>query len=61
MELRLPSEEEAERMAAMAKAKYGYSPGAAVYRSGVWALVPRRARAWSEFPTDATRYVFDQA
>ena len=59
--LRLPSADEAERMSAAAKAKYGYSPGAAVYRSGVWALQPRRARAWSEFPADATRYVFDPA
>ena len=60
MTLRMPSAAEAERMDAAAKAKYGYSPGAAVYRSGVWVLSPRRARAWSSYPADATRFVFDQ-
>ena len=58
--MRMPSAADADRMAATAKAKYGYSPGAAVYRSGVWALVPRRARAWSSYPADATRFVFGQ-
>lgn len=57
---RMPSPAEADGMAAAAQAKYGYTSGAAVYRSGVWALVPRRARAWSSYPADATRFVFDQ-
>jgi hypothetical protein len=28
------------------------------YTAGVWSLRPQRARAWSGFPTDATRFLF---
>jgi hypothetical protein len=48
----------ARRLAAASKAKYGYAPAAEAYTAGVWALGPERARAWSAFPTDATRFRF---
>jgi hypothetical protein len=53
-----PSAELGRRLHEASKAKYGYSPGAEAYGAGVWALRPSRARAWSTFPTDATRFVF---
>jgi Pyridoxamine 5'-phosphate oxidase len=48
----------ARRLAAASKAKYGYGPSPELYAEGVWELRPQRARAWSNFPTDATRFVF---
>jgi hypothetical protein len=48
----------ARRLAAASKAKYGYGPSAELYAEGVWELCPQRARAWTSFPTDATRFVF---
>jgi Pyridoxamine 5'-phosphate oxidase len=54
----LPEPELARRLAAASKDKYGYAPPAAMYSAGVWALRPERARAWSAFPTDVTRFRF---
>jgi hypothetical protein len=53
-----PPPELARRLAAASRAKYGYTPGPEAYRAGVWALHPDRARAWSAFPSDATRFRF---
>jgi hypothetical protein len=48
----------AGRLAAASTAKYGYGPPEAAYAAGLWALRPDRARAWSEFPADVTRFRF---
>jgi hypothetical protein len=53
-----PSPELVRRLVAASRAKYGYSPPADAYAAGVWALRPDRARAWSSFPTDVTRFRF---
>jgi hypothetical protein len=58
MEREKPSPDMARRMAASSKAKYGYPTNSETYAAGVWGLRPERARAWSSFPTDATRFVF---
>ena len=46
------------RLVAASRAKYGYGPPEGAYAAGVWALRPARARAWSAFPTDVTRFRF---
>ena len=48
----------AGRLAAASKSKYGYGPPEAAYAAGRWSLRPDRARAWSAFPNDVTRFVF---
>jgi Pyridoxamine 5'-phosphate oxidase len=53
-----PSPELADRLMAASKAKYGYTPPPNAYAEGAWALRPERARAWSAFPTDVTRFRF---
>ncbi|HEV8426108.1 MAG TPA: pyridoxamine 5'-phosphate oxidase family protein [Actinomycetes bacterium] len=53
-----PTLELAGRLAAASKAKYGYAPTLEMYAGGVWGLRPRRARAWTGFPGDATRFRF---
>jgi Pyridoxamine 5'-phosphate oxidase len=53
-----PSPELADRLKAASKAKYGYGPPDAAYAAGLWSLRPDRARAWSAFPTDVTRFRF---
>jgi Pyridoxamine 5'-phosphate oxidase len=58
MRLETPSPELADRMVAASRAKYGYAPPPGAYTAGAWALRPERARAWSAFPTDATRFRF---
>jgi hypothetical protein len=60
MRLETPSPELVRRLVAASKAKYGagYGPGPEAYAAGVWALRPDRARAWSAFPTDVTRFRF---
>jgi hypothetical protein len=58
MGLVTPPPELVDRLAAASRAKYGYAPPDGAYRAGVWALRPDRARAWSAFPTDATRFRF---
>ncbi len=54
----VPPAEQARRLLEASKAKYGYGPPPEAYRAGVWALWPERARAWSAFPTDVTRFRF---
>jgi hypothetical protein len=54
----VPSPELAGRLRAASKAKYGYGPPEGAFEAGVWALRPARARAWSAFPTDVTRFRF---
>jgi hypothetical protein len=54
----VPPPELAARLAAASKAKYGYGPPEAAYAAGLWSLRPDRARAWSAFPTDVTRFRF---
>ena len=51
------SADQAEKLAAGSRAKYGYGDSA-VYRSPVWRVTPQRVLAWTKFPTDATRFVF---
>ena len=58
MERVVPPAEQTRRLMAASKAKYGYGPPEAAYAAGLWALRPERARAWSAFPTDATRFRF---
>jgi Pyridoxamine 5'-phosphate oxidase len=53
-----PPAELTSRLMAASKAKYGYGPPPEAYAAGIWALYPERARAWSAFPTDVTRFRF---
>ena len=46
------------RLAAASQAKYGYGQDAAAY-AGALDLSPRRVRAWTTFPRDATRFRFE--
>jgi hypothetical protein len=55
----VPSPEDAARLAEASNAKYGYGTKPEEYADGVWTLRPRRALAWTSFPTDCTRFVFD--
>lgn len=54
-----PSAEGAKRLAEANKKKYGYPTSPDQYSSGVWGLEPRRVLAWTSFPKDATRFLFD--
>jgi Pyridoxamine 5'-phosphate oxidase len=54
----VPPPELAGRLVTASKAKYGYGPPEAAYAAGLWSLPPDRARAWSAFPTDVTRFRF---
>jgi hypothetical protein len=58
MRREVPSPELAGRLRAASRAKYGYEPPEGSYEAGVWILRPERARAWSAFPTDVTRFRF---
>jgi Pyridoxamine 5'-phosphate oxidase len=61
VELAKPSPELAAHLAGLANAKYpeyGITFDADSYRDP-FVLRPRRALAWSSFPTDATRYRFE--
>jgi hypothetical protein len=58
MRREVPSPELARRLIAASKAKYGYAAPAEAYTAGLWVLRPERARAWSAFPTDVTRFRF---
>jgi hypothetical protein len=58
-----PAPELAERLAAASNQKYaayGYRNDARAYADAL-ALYPRRVLAWSTFPADATRFVFEPA
>ena len=57
-EIQKPSPDQARRLVAASKAKYGYAPPAKAYRSGVWTLLPERVLAWTELHVDATRFLF---
>ena len=54
----VPDDAGAERLAAAAKAKYGYGQPASTYRQGVWRFVPDKVIAWTALPRDATRFRF---
>ncbi|HEY6812252.1 MAG TPA: pyridoxamine 5'-phosphate oxidase family protein [Propionibacteriaceae bacterium] len=54
-----PSRSDAQRLAAAATAKYGYSESAASYLAGVWRLQPLKVLAWTQLYVDATRFRFD--
>ncbi len=56
-----PSTTVAKRLAAAAKAKYGYSQSAASYQEGVWRLQPVKVLAWTTLYVDATRFRFSEA
>ena len=60
--LAMPSQELAQHLADLANVKYahyGITFDASSYRDP-FALHPRRVLAWSSFPTDATRFAFDE-
>jgi Pyridoxamine 5'-phosphate oxidase len=57
----MPSQSVAQRLAAAARAKYGYSDSAASYQAGVWRLQPVKVLAWTQLYLDATRFRFDAA
>lgn len=54
-----PSAQGAQDLVAASNTKYGYAPPVEAYLSGVWALRPRRAMAWTDLTVDATRFLFD--
>ena len=54
-----PTPADAKRLADANKKKYGYPTSASQYTSGVWGLKPKRVLAWTSFPKDATRFLFD--
>lgn len=54
----VPPREQAERLAAEAKRKYGYPVTADTYVQGVWAVKPTRVIAWTAYPSDVTRFTF---
>jgi hypothetical protein len=56
-----PSNAVAQRLAAAAKAKYGYPQSAASYQEGVWRLQPVKVLAWTTLYLDATRFRFEAA
>jgi hypothetical protein len=56
-----PPESDAQRLAAAATAKYGYSQSAASYLEGVWRLNPVKVLAWTTLYVDATRFRFEAA
>jgi nitroimidazol reductase NimA-like FMN-containing flavoprotein (pyridoxamine 5'-phosphate oxidase superfamily) len=53
-----PSTEQATLLAELSNQKYGYDMHPEAYAKGVWALRPRRALAWTDFPKDCTRFLF---
>jgi hypothetical protein len=53
-----PSRAVAQRLAATARAKYGYAQSAASYQEGVWRLQPAKVLAWNTLYVDATRFRF---
>jgi len=56
-----PPKTVARRLAAAAKAKYGYAQSAASYQEGVWRLQPVKVLAWTTLYVDATRFRFEAA
>ena len=56
-----PSKTVAQRLAAAATAKYGYSQSAKAYLAGVWRLQPAKVLAWNQLYVDATRFQFEAA
>jgi Pyridoxamine 5'-phosphate oxidase len=54
-----PSRTVAQRLAAEAKAKYGYAQSAKSYLAGVWRLEPVKVMAWTRLYLDATRFRFE--
>jgi nitroimidazol reductase NimA-like FMN-containing flavoprotein (pyridoxamine 5'-phosphate oxidase superfamily) len=56
-ELIAPSRDDAERLAAASKSKYGWG-SIDSYLSGVWLLRPTRVLAWNALNRDATRFNF---
>jgi len=55
----VPTDGQVRRLVAASSDKYGYAAPPEAYAAGVWALRPRRVFAWTRFPADATRFVFD--
>ena len=55
----VPSHDQAKALAALSQRKYGYAPSAEAYAVGVWHVPALRVLAWSTFPNDATRFVFE--
>jgi hypothetical protein len=56
----LPPEKADRILAGYAKYKPGYTADPANWaQGGLWELRPIKAFAWTTFPTDMTRYTFD--
>ena len=53
-----PPQETAERLSEASQVKYGFGPPPSTYLGGVWELSPARVLAWTDLPTDATRFLF---
>lgn len=56
-----PAPDLAKRMADASRKKYGYGLDASGYEKGVLTLLPRRVLAWTAFPKDATRFLFQKS
>jgi hypothetical protein len=54
--LTTPSSEQAQTLAALSKAKYGFAAPVEAYMAQIWLLSPTRVLAWDNFPKDATRF-----
>ena len=55
----IPTPEVAKRLAEATRTKYGYPTSPDDYAGGAWSLEPKRVFAWTSFPTDCTRFVFE--
>jgi hypothetical protein len=54
----VPSRTQATALAELSRKKYGYAPPVESYVGGIWHVPAIRVLAWSDFPKDATRFVF---
>ncbi|MET4637189.1 pyridoxamine 5'-phosphate oxidase family protein [Mycetocola sp. 2940] len=54
----VPKRAHALALAELSRKKYGYAPPVEAYADGVWHVPALRVLAWSDFPKDATRFVF---
>ena len=53
-----PDQPTVQRLIAVSREKYGYSPPADAYAGGVWRFRPSKVMAWTSLPVDATRFRF---
>jgi hypothetical protein len=58
--LTTPSLAQAHALAALSKSKYGFAAPVETCMAEIWLLSPTRVLAWTNFPTDATRFRFGE-